>query len=177
MSLKLSDLGRVSRREATPDDIMNEKVGLSLAEEEMVDRVLNEQAEMIVAIETSINLMEDAGMADAINEACSSLEGALKDANIINEAISINTKRPKRNHVVLTKESQLKRLQMIFALNLARENKNKDFKRFKLGSKIRKIAKENILKRYGQKGMMMAKKAYKKASSTSGFNKKTAAKK
>ncbi len=173
--LTLEQMRKLSSGQSSPQDILDENVALTAADEAMIDQILSENAEMMVGMQVAINTLDSAGAEDAINEAFHGLVGAFRDCGVINESITINTRKPKQNHVILTKDSQLKRLRMLFALNLSRNAKDRNFKRFKIGTKIRKEAKEAIMTRWGTKATAMAKRAWMKFSQTPGFGLKTAA--
>ena len=121
--LTLEQMRKLASGKSTPQDILDENVAFTAADDAMIDQILSENAEIMVGMQVAINSLDAVGAEEAINEAFHGLVGAFRDCGVINESITINTRKPKQNHVILTKDSQLKRLTMLFALNLSRNAK------------------------------------------------------
>lgn len=71
-------------------------------------------------------------------------------------AVSLNN--PKISVVRMSKQAQMKRLTSIIALKMARKTNMKQYKKYKLGQKIKKENFNAIMQRFGDKAGRLAKK-------------------
>lgn len=117
-----------------------------------------------IPIVTSAEIMdEDAEYIETVvNEAVSRLSDYFMAQGLINEAPSVPTINKKLNVVHLNKEAQIKRLTKIFTLKLARHKGTAHYKKYKIGTNLRRANMEAMTKQFGSQAERMAKQAYAK---------------
>lgn len=98
-------------------------------------------------------------MDEEVSDAFMKVHDYMVGQGLISEA-TMNINNPKVTFVKLSKKAQIQRLTTIIALKMARKNNDPKYKKYKLGSKIRKENREDIMKRYGQKASKLATKLW-----------------
>lgn len=135
-----------------------ETMELSAEDEQLIDETLREVMPILIADDIMLEAMESS---EAIyNETMGTLESYLRSQDLLSESFSMSN--PKKNYVRLNKFAIIERLRSILILKLARKNKDKNFKKYKIGTKIKRSSFKNMETRYGAKAGMMAKKIYAK---------------
>jgi hypothetical protein len=91
-------------------------------------------------------------------EAMNELSEYMVANGLLNENFVVTN--PKKNIVRLNKFAIMNRLEKIFTLKLARKAKDKNFKKYKIGTKLKRSSMKLMHAKYGNKAKMMAKKAF-----------------
>lgn len=117
-----------------------------------------------IPIVTSAEIMdEDAEYIESVvNDAVHRLSDYFMAQGLINEAPTVPTINKKLNVVHLNKEAQIKRLTKIFTLKLARHKGTTQYKKYKIGTNLRKTNMEAMTKQFGSQAERMAKQTYAK---------------
>ena len=108
---------------------------------------------------------EDAAeaMDEDVKDAFLKVQTYLVENGIMDEASTIPITNPKITVVHMGKEAQKKRLTSIIALKMARKENSKNYKKYKLGQKIKKENFGAIISKYGSKAERLAKKLISKS--------------
>lgn len=103
---------------------------------------------------------EDAAeaMDEDVKDAFLKVQNYLVENGMMDEASTIPITNPKITVVHMGREAQKKRLTSIIALKMARKENSKNYKKYKLGQKIKKENFGAILGKYGSKAERLAKK-------------------
>lgn len=105
-------------------------------------------------------LMEDTGdaMDENTREAFQTVAEYFAGQGLISESAVPRITNQKINVVHLSKMAQLKRLTSIITLKMARKDNNVNFKKYKMGCKIKKDNMSKMKDKYGSKAEKLAKK-------------------
>lgn len=98
-------------------------------------------------------------MDEEVSDAFMKVHDYMVGQGLISEA-TMNINNPKVTFVKLSKKAQIERLSTIISLKMARKNKDPKYKKFKLGSRIRKENREAIKAKYGQRASKLAQKLW-----------------
>lgn len=135
----------------TDDDVI-----LTDEDEELIQETLSEVMPYLIADEIMSEAYEKGEL--VFHESMTELEGFLKTNGLLDESFSM--KNPKKNFVRLNKKAILERLRSILIIKLARKNKDKNYKKYKIGTKIKRNSFKAMEDRWGAKATPMAKKAF-----------------
>lgn len=97
-------------------------------------------------------------MDEDVKEAFLTVQNYLIENGIMDEAAAIPVGNPKITMVRMSKEAQKKRMTSIIALKMARKSNMKQYKKYKIGQKIKKENFAQIMNRFGDKAERLATK-------------------
>lgn len=167
---KLSENALREMNKANDYDFENDEAFM----QECMGACLGTLLQMNIMDETADELDED------VRDAFITVQDYMITNGLMDEAASVPITNPKINVVRLNKQSQIKRLTTIIALKMARHDKMKAYKKYKLGQKIKKTNLADIMQRYQTKADRLAKKLWaqsKKGKPAAVVDKKKAGKK
>ena len=106
---------------------------------------------------------------EILGEAADAMDEATKDAfikvqdylvgqGVITEAATVNINNPKVNFVKLSRKAQLSRLTSIITLKMARKAGSPNFKKYKIGMRIKKENMNAMREKYGKQAEKLAQK-------------------
>lgn len=152
--------------ESALTEVQDANVPFSLEDEEIIEECADITARLYIQSELFGETADEINA--AVNETYARLENYLKGQGLISEAtISVGKNQ---SATILSKQAQINRLTKIFTLKLARRANSKDYKKFKIGAQLKKIHMAKMMKQFGKKAELMAKKAWKKVGSNSKVN-------
>lgn len=108
-----------------------------------------------------MELMDEAAVEaidEDVKEAFLTVQNYLIENGMMDEAAAIPVGNPKITVVRMSREAQKKRLTSMIALKMARKANMKQYKKYKIGQKIRKENFSQIMDRFGQKAERLANK-------------------
>lgn len=94
-------------------------------------------------------------MDEEVSDAFMKVHDYMVGQGLISEA-TMNINNPKVTFVKLSKKAQIQRLTTIIALKMARKNKDPKYKKYKLGSSIKRNNRDEIMKKYGQRAQKLS---------------------
>ena len=151
-------LGEINEGALADANFQESDEAFSLEDEEIIEECAEITARLYIQSEL---LAESAAEIDAaVNETYTRLQNYLQGQGIITEATITVGKN--QSAMVLGKDAQINRLTKIFTLKLARKANTKDYKKFKIGAQLKKNSMAKMMKQFGKKANLMAKKAWKK---------------
>lgn len=98
-------------------------------------------------------------MDEEVSDAFMKVHDYMVGQGLISEA-TMNINNPKVTFVKLSKKAQIQRLTTIIALKMARKNKDPKYKKYKLGSAIKRSNRDEIMKKYGQRAQKLSMKLW-----------------
>lgn len=98
-------------------------------------------------------------MDEEVSDAFMKVHDYMVGQGLISEA-TMNINNPKVTFVKLSKKAQIQRLTTIIALKMARKNNDPKYRKYKIGSKIRKECRQSILDKYGSKASKLSVKLW-----------------
>lgn len=135
---------------STDPDVFSE------ADEQLMNETLAEAMPFLIADDI---IMEAYDKGEVIfQESMTELQSYLKSNGLLSESFSMSN--PKKNYVRLNRMAILERLRSILIIKLARKNNDKNYKKYKIGTKIKRNSFREMEKRWGAKATPMAKKIY-----------------
>jgi hypothetical protein len=123
---------------------------------EIITETTKQMMPYIIADEIMQEAYNRCNVDSSYDDAMFELQDHLKEVNLLSESFSMNN--PKKNYVKLNKKALIERLRSIIILKMARKKKMKEYKKYKIGQKLRKtnFAKMELV--LGNKAGMLAKK-------------------
>ena len=130
-------------------------------DEEFISECISAAIPVVMSAEI---MAEDAEVIEGIiAEASERIADYLAGQGIINEAGATKPVINNRLNVVhLNKEAQIARLTKIYTLKLGRMHGTNNYKKYKIGTMLRKTNMEAMVKQFGSQAARMAKQAYNK---------------
>lgn len=140
-------------------DPTNENYTITAADEQLIAECISEFGEALIAAEIIQESIQ--GSDEIIMEALTGLHSYLVGQSMISESAAMPSfHNPKVSFVRLNKDATIKRLASIIEIKLARKQKTRGFKQYKIGTKLKKLGRFDMHRQFGPKASNLAKKAY-----------------
>ena len=138
------------------ESISNQPDVFTEADEQRMNETLAEVMPFLIADDIILEAYEKGET--VFQEAMTELQSYLKSNGLLSESFAMSN--PKKNYVRLNKMAIIERLRSILIIKLARKNNDKNYKKYKIGTKIKRNAFKAMDTRWGAKAGPMAKKIF-----------------